>query len=149
MKKIIFPLILLFTVLQFLVSCEIETSDNGKLDGQWHLVQVDTLQTGGVLDTSEKLIFWSFQMNLLQMRNFNHVAPISMARFSHAEGKLRVTQPCQYNLEHGNEYYTEETISTIAPYGINALEETFQVETLSGSRMTLCNGLLRLWFRKM
>ena len=46
MKKIIG--ILFFAVLVFtLSSCEIETSQNGDLDGFWHLEQVDTLATGG------------------------------------------------------------------------------------------------------
>ena len=33
-----------------LASCELETSDNGKFDGFWHLERVDTLATGGSLN---------------------------------------------------------------------------------------------------
>ena len=72
-----------------------------------------------------------------------------MARFNHDDGQLKVTQPCLYNRDNGNEMLTEENVNAISQYGINALEETFRVEGLSGSRMTLSNGTLRLNFKKM
>ncbi len=144
---------LIFSISAFLVfsftSCELETSGNGDLDGFWHLVQVDTLQTGGVKDTSKDLFFWSFQVNLLEFSDRSYQIPIYMARFNHENGQLKVTQPCLYNREEGNEMVTEENVKDISPYGLNALEETFRVEELSGSRMTLSNGTLRLYFKKM
>lgn len=48
MKKIIGALSLAVMMLT-LSSCEVETSQNGDLDGFWHLEQVDTLATGGDL----------------------------------------------------------------------------------------------------
>lgn len=144
---------LIFSFSAFLVfsfsSCELETSGNGDLDGFWHLVQVDTLQTGGVKDTSKELFFWSFQVNLLELSDRSYHIPIYMARFNHENGQLKVTQPCLYNRDEGNEMVTEENVKDISPYGLNALEETFRVEELSGSRMTLSNGTLRLYFKKM
>ena len=144
---------LIFSLSAFLVfsftSCELETSGNGDLDGFWHLVQVDTLQTGGVNDTSKELFFWSFQVNLLEFSDRSYQIPIFMARFNHENGQLKVTQPCLYNRDEGNEMVTEENVKDISPYGLNALEETFRVEELSGSRMTLSNGTLRLYFKKM
>ena len=144
---------LIFSISAFLIfsftSCELETSGNGDLDGFWHLVQVDTLQTGGVKDTSKDLFFWSFQVNLLEFSDRSYQIPIFMARFNHDNGQLKVTQPCLYNRDEGNEMVTEENVKDISPYGLNALEETFRVEELSGSRMTLSNGTLRLYFKKM
>ena len=144
---------LIFSISAFLIfsftSCELETSGNGDLDGFWHLVQVDTLQTGGVNDTSKELFFWSFQVNLLEFSDRSYQIPIFMARFNHDNGQLKVTQPCLYNRDEGNEMVTEENVKDISPYGLNALEETFRVEELSGSRMTLSNGTLRLYFKKM
>lgn len=144
---------LIFSIFAFLVfsftSCELETSGNGDLDGFWHLVQVDTLQTGGVNDTSKELFFWSFQVNLLELSDRSYQIPIFMARFNHDNVQLKVTQPCLYNRDEGNEMVTEENVKDISPYGLNALEETFRVEELSGSRMTLSNGTLRLYFKKM
>lgn len=144
---------LIFSLSAFLVfsftSCELETSGNGDLDGFWHLVQVDTLQTGGVNDTSKELFFWSFQVNLLEFSDRSYHIPIYMARFNHENGQLKVTQPCLYNRDEGNEMVTEENVKDISPYGLNALEETFRVEELSGSKMTLSNGTLRIYFKKM
>ena len=144
---------IIFSIFAFLIfsftSCELETSGNGDLDGFWHLVQVDTLQTGGVKDTSKELFFWSFQVNLLEFSDRSYHIPIYMARFNHENGQLKVTQPCLYNREEGNEMVTEENVKDISPYGLNALEEIFRVEELSGSRMTLSNGTLRLYFKKM
>ena len=144
---------LIFSLSAFLIfsftSCELETSGNGDLDGFWHLVQVDTLQTGGVNDTSKELFFWSFQVNLLEFSDRSYQIPIFMARFNHDNGQLKITQPCLYNRDEGNEMVTEENVKDISPYGLNALEETFRVEELSGSRMTLSNGTLRLYFKKM
>ena len=144
---------LIFSISAFLIfsfsSCELETSGNGDLDGFWHLVQVDTLQTGGVKDTSKDLFFWSFQVNLLQLSDRSYQIPIYMARFNHENGQLKVTLPCLYDRYEGNKMVTEENVNVISPYGLNALEETFRVEELSGSKMTLSNGTLRLYFKKM
>ena len=107
------------------------------------------MQTGGVKDTSKELFFWSFQVNLLQLSDRSYHIPIYMARFNHENGQLKITQPCLYNRDEGNEMVTEENVKDISPYGLNALEETFRVEELSGSRMTLSNGTLRLYFKKM
>ena len=131
----------LFAGSQLLTSCDLEISSNGNLDGFWHLVKVDTLQTGGVKDTSKDLIFWAFQLNLMKTGEY-------MARFDHSDGQLSLKEFCLYDNILGNEMLTEEDLSKIAPYGINALEETFQVEHLSSSNMTLNNGTLRLSFTK-
>lgn len=144
---------LIFSFSAFLIfsftSCELEASHNGNLDGFWHLVEIDTLQSGGVKDTSEDLLFWSFQVNLLELSDHNYNNYIYMARFDHSDGKLQVTKPCKYNRYEGNEMLTEESVNAVAPYGLNALEENFFVEQLSSSRMTLRNGILRLHYKKM
>lgn len=44
-------------VLCFQSACTIEMSDNGDLDGYWHLEQVDTLATGGKLNLSKERVF--------------------------------------------------------------------------------------------
>ena len=64
MRKILYLLVLGLMV----VSCELETSGNGDLDGYWQMSQVDTLATGGIADTHESYIFWGIQGKLLQIR---------------------------------------------------------------------------------
>ena len=53
----------------FLVGCELETTDNGDLDGYWHLEQVDTLSSQRSVDYGQARIFWSIQFKLLQLLN--------------------------------------------------------------------------------
>ena len=55
----IVPVLLLMS----LTSCEIETSENGDLDGYWHLEQVDTLATGGVCIIEINVYFGEFSTN--------------------------------------------------------------------------------------
>ena len=52
-----------------LASCDIESSDNGKLDGFWHLERVDTLATGGSTDYSDQLAFWGAQLHLISAKD--------------------------------------------------------------------------------
>ena len=52
-------ILLLMVALFSLSACEIETHDNGKLDGFWHLEKVDTIATGGVCNMSQQKAFWS------------------------------------------------------------------------------------------
>lgn len=144
MKKFsILSLLLLFSISQFLTSCELETSDNGDLDGFWHLVEVDTLATGGVEDLHQSKMFWSFQMNLLQFTGSGRY----FARFSHENGQLIVNQPQSYDSKKGHQPITD--VSVLAPWGLNDLEVQFSIEHLSGSSMTLNDGSLRLNFIKM
>ncbi len=51
-----------------LASCNVETSDNGPLDGFWHLERVDTLATGGTTDYSSGYVFWGVQKDLSTSR---------------------------------------------------------------------------------
>ena len=56
MKKITF----LFAALLLLTSCEIEFSNNGKLDGFWQLIAVDTLATQHTSDLKTSGRTWAF-----------------------------------------------------------------------------------------
>lgn len=66
MKKIIGVLSLAVMMLT-LSSCEVETSQNGDLDGFWHLEQVDTLATGGTCYFADKRVFWGCQYKLIMI----------------------------------------------------------------------------------
>ena len=131
----------------FMASCELETSDNGKLDGMWHLVGVDTLSTSGVKDTGKDKLYWMFQHDLLQLDDKIGVNKSILLRFKHSGGKLSVHSPYEYDRLEGDEPVTD--VKLLAPYGVNALEEEFTVEGLSGGKMTLRSGDLRLRFRKI
>lgn len=127
-------------------SCTLETSDNGDLDGYWHLTRVDTLATGGMLDLSEELRFWAVQkdiMNVVDRRNGGDM----LLRFDKSGNTLRLYDP--YVNDRMQDDIPLEDVEMLRPLGINALDESFAVERLSGDRMTLCSELLRLDFSKM
>lgn len=132
-----------------LISCDLETSDNGKLDGFWHLERVDTLATGGSLDMTGKKVFWSFQVRLLQLQGgFSSF----FFRFKQDADSLTIFSP--YTSEGheetlgdgGNKPVTDPTL--FRDYGIDQLETHYKKEALDGSKMILRSRRLRLMFRK-
>ena len=132
-----------------LMSCDLETSDNGKLDGFWHLERVDTLSTGGSLDMTGKKVFWSFQVRLLQLQGGSSSFYF---RFKQDADSLMIFSP--YTSEGheetlgdgGNKPVTDP--SSFRDYGIDQLETHYKKEALDGSKMILRSRRLRLMFRK-
>ena len=130
-----------------MASCELNTSDNGDLDGMWRLAQVDTLATSGVNRMEGEKKYWMFQYKLLQLEDKAGTMGSVLMRFEQNNGTLRVYDPYWYDREDGDRPLDDP--SQMAPYGVNALEETFTIEVLDGGRMVLSNGTLRLSFRKL
>lgn len=133
-------------------ACEMETSQNGDLDGFWHLEQVDTLSTGGVCDYSEKRIFWGVQHRLISVSDYDgmHSWRGYYFRFAQTGDSLVINTPYR-NLAHeekGGDVPVVEVDDTLRRCGFNSLEERFLKEQLSGSKMVLRNKTLRLKFVK-
>jgi hypothetical protein len=141
MKKILY----IFSALLLFSSCELETSNNGDLDGYWHLERVDTLSTFGSLDLSEEKLFWAFQKDLLQLRGDKQEFYL---RFNHHDDQLDLSDPHLKDREKDDPAISSSTMYLILPYGINAEQEYFQVVTLNSDDMVLRNQDLQLWFRK-
>lgn len=132
-------------LLPLLGGCEVRVSNNGDLDGFWHMEKVDTIATGGTLDLSQERRFWAFQVNLMTVSNLQMGSTYVMY-FDHSGGTLRA-----YNMHYNNRTEGDpplEEVTEVNQFGLNALDETFQVESLSGSRMVLATDRLRLHFRK-
>ena len=68
-QQIIKSLLAVLATPLLLVSCNVETSDNGPLDGFWHLERIDTLATGGTTDYSSGYVFWGVQMDLIYIKD--------------------------------------------------------------------------------
>lgn len=130
-----------------MTSCELETSKNGKLDGMWHLVSVDTLSTGGFNDMTYNKVYWSFQGKLLQIDDKTGARASVFFRFNHQPSSLDLSDPHIKDRMNGDPVITD--VKDISPFGINALEEKFSVESLSSGKMILKSPTLRLYFRKM
>ena len=145
MRKIFYLLALSI----MLVSCELETSGNGSLDGYWQMSQVDTLATGGVADTRESFIYWGVQGKLLQIRYSENDVYLSeglLFRFENNNSILTLSSPFVHHL-----YETDEPIDDVEilkPFGIYRLEEKFAIEQLDDKCMVLTNDVVRLHFRR-
>lgn len=140
----------IFVVLTFVMSsCSIDTSDNGDLDGFWHLERVDTLSTGGSCDLSNKTMFWRVQFDLLQLET---PAAHYYLRFDQTSDSLVLRDPyinvIDVNKPGQGEDVPLRTPDGIRPFGIEALEVHYVKEALKGSRMILRSKTLRLYFRK-
>ena len=124
MKKIIGVLSLAVMMLT-LSSCEVETSQNGDLDGFWHLEQVDTLATGGTC------------------RGF-------YLRFEQTSDSLLITSVYRnkWHEDYGGDVLLTEMNDSLRSCGINHLNEHFAKEVMTGGKMQLKSKTLRLRFRK-
>lgn len=139
--------IVVFSAIAMMFSCTFETSDNGDLDGFWHLERVDTLSTGGSCDMSERLVFWSVQMDLMNVADYKNNVNGYIMRFDHTGSLFRIYEP--YVNDRMEEDPKVEDVQLLVPFGINALDETFTINRLTGSDMTLSTDELRLYFHKM
>nr|MBP7472243.1 lipocalin-like domain-containing protein [Prevotella sp.] len=148
MKHYIYIVVAFITTLTIFSSCTLESSDNGDLDGFWHLEAIDTLSTGGHLDMSNYKIFWGVQAKLISLQGSDNSFYL---RFNQTGDSLIVNTP-YYNHWHedaengGDIPVTDGTAMKI--YGINALTEPFLKEKLNGSKMILKSSTLRLYFTK-
>ena len=132
-----------------MTACHMESSENGHLDGFWHLVRVDTLSTGGTSDLHQDYFFWAFQFQLLSVRNTQKSPEEYFLRFQRQGDELVLSQPFQYVLQGKDA--PVENIDLLRPFGINDQEERFRIVHLSSRRMTLKskNNFLVLTMQKL
>ena len=139
-----------------LVSCNVETSDNGPLDGFWHLERIDTLATGGTTDYSSGYVFWGVQKDLIYINDSsNSSVGAYYLRFNQTHDSLHVTKiyldhghEDNPNHEQGGDIPVEAIDNNLRQLGINALPEHFKKEALNANHMILSTEKLRLKFKK-
>ena len=132
--------------------CSLETSDNGDLDGFWHLERVDTLATGGTYDCSGQRVFWGVELRLINVSNKDRDGRGFYFRFEQTGdslflGKAYKNNWHQDNGDDGGDVPVDD-VEPLRPYGINRLEEHFAKEALSASKMVLRSRELRLSFTR-
>lgn len=128
----------------FLVGCELETTDNGDLDGYWHLEQVDTLSSQRSVDYGQARIFWSIQFKLLQLSDLENNSIIYNLVYDNHQ--LTLADPYMFDRADGDTLVTD--VEVLRRYGVNALQETMKVVSLQSDRMVLESPVLRLHFKK-
>lgn len=124
----------------------LQVSDNGDLDGMWHLVKVDSLFSSTATDYTYNGIYWSFQSDLLGVDDKLRHHESCLLRFRHENSTLIVSNPYVNNREEGD--IRIDDVAKVAPFGINGLEEEFAVEDLSRKKLVLRSSVLRLFFNK-
>ncbi|MBP5338619.1 MAG: lipocalin-like domain-containing protein [Prevotella sp.] len=137
-------------LLALLTACDMHSSDNGELDGYWQMHTVDTLG-GKSADIRSEKIFWAVQADLLEMVQLkgditSHRYKDMVFRFQLNNGELRVSNPFWKARNIGDEPITD--VEDVKPYGLSEINQTFRVEQLNSSDMTLSTDHLRLHFRK-
>lgn len=142
MKKITF----LFAAFLLLTSCEIEFSNNGKLDGFWQLIAVDTLATQHTSDLKTSGRTWAFQGRLLEMRDTKGGYSDLYFSFEHRGDSLFLDSPYLSDRDADDIKITD--VNIVRPYGVNGLKEGFEIESLSNNKLILCSKTLRLLFKK-
>lgn len=143
MKRILLTLPLL-GLLSF-SSCDLEMSDNGKLDGYWQLARIDTIGGGGC-DMVPSRIFWSVQLHLLQLSDHSGRNSTYLLRFDQGDTHLRVYDPYFSARNEGDKPLDDAAV--LQPYGIQSLDELFVIEGLDNKNLTLKSSLLRLQFNR-
>ena len=142
MKKITFQ----FAALLLLTSCEIEFSNNGKLDGFWQMIAVDTLATQHTSDLKTSGRTWAFQGRLLEMRDTKGGYSDLYFSFEHRGDSLFLDSPYLSDRDVDDIKITD--VNIVRPYGVNGLKEGFEIESLSNNKLILRSKTLRLLFKK-
>lgn len=139
-KSIIIFAFMAAIVLSF-CSCTLETSDNGDLDGAWHLLRIN-----GEPLTEHPDLYWNVQGKMLELRDKSTKHDAYILRFSRTGSQLQLSEPYLYDREDGDKPL--EDMSGLIIYGIDDVTEPFTIEKLDGSRMTLKSSTKKLEFRQ-
>lgn len=150
--KIVHAMMVAFVAISMFAfsSCELESSDNGKLDGFWHLESIDSLENGKTVDMSKLHVFWGIEYKLIAATQYDNNTERMFFRFEQTSDSLKITQAF---INHGHQDNGGDIPLTVVTndlryYGINNLPEGFAKEALSGSKMILRSKTLRLKFKK-
>lgn len=137
MKKL--TILFILTTIFSLSSCD-KLPENGKLDGMWQLVQIDT-EEGSNHAVKEQRLYYSVQLKLITLRGMSGSKYI-LGRFKHEGNTLSL-----YDFRTGGDE-KPCSLEDLKPYGIYSAEPTFEVEKLTGSEMILKSEEATLYFRK-
>lgn len=147
MKKLIYIIFATICLTASFSGCTLEMSENGDLDGFWNLRQIDTIATNKKADVKEERIYWSIQLNMIDVRFVDDKYKECVMKFEKSGDTITINTPCYFNHTDGDVLLTNE--EPLRPYGINSLNESFIIECLNSSYMTLRSEKLRLYFKKL
>ena len=144
MKKLY---IYIIGVMLLMVGCDVESSDNGNLDGFWQMTsKTDKYAKCGAVDMRDSGLTWSFQGKLLELRDVNDRQKDIVLSFEHDGNTLRVYNP--YIVERDSDDIKVSDPMLLLPYGIFSIDEKCNVVELKSDKMVLENERFLLKFRK-
>ncbi len=138
-------ILLAFTTLCIMASCELEPSSDGNLYGFWHLESIDSIE-GGSVDTSQQLLFWAVQANLIECSDHENNHSSVVFRFERDDNHLSLGKGVFNDRDKGDPEVTD--VTRLHPYGIGTLQPVFEIEKLKTDRLVLTDGVVRLLFKK-
>ncbi len=130
-------------------SVDFETSDNGHLDGYWHMTAIDTIATGGIRDLSHERLFWAFQSNLLDICNVDNTMYHYLLRFNRRPDSLLLSEPCFYDRMNPAGDVPLSSPDSLRPFGINHLNQGFRILHIGSGTMMLSSDSLIISFKKL
>ena len=146
-----FSLITIFLLL--LTSCSIETSDNGKLDGRWQLMELSYLDgSNKKVETKEQLIFWDIQYKLISIhcmtgKLHESLTEESLCRFTFTGDSLKLFDFYRHYRE-ADQKIDDPLTTYFQKTGINGIKANFAVLHLDRKTMLLQSDYAKLSFRK-
>jgi hypothetical protein len=143
MKHILIYMMVLVGLL--LTSCDIETSNNGDLDGFWQLQSVDTLSNKASADMKSQGVYWGVQKDLVEVRKYKGDSYNVYFKFDYSGNSLRLYSPYKDDRDEQDKAITDITL--LRPLGVNALDESFTIEQLD-DKLVMSSSSLRLHFRR-
>ena len=148
MKKSIISLLCFAAAATGMISCDgLEMSHHGKLEGYWHIVEFDTLATGGVCDMSKSTLFIGVQMHLMGFYDSSSTVANLFSHFEKGDSTLRFYDFFRDDRLAGD--HRETDTSATRMYGISNLNETFSIEHISSNSLILRSNTLRIKLRKL
>lgn len=146
-----FSLIAIFLLL--LTGCSIETSNNGKLDGRWQLMELSYLDgSNRTVKTKEQLIFWDIQYKLISIhcmtgKLHESLTEESLCRFTFTGDSLKLFDFYRHYRE-ADQKIDDPLTTYFQKTGINGIKANFAVLHLDSKTMLLQSDYAKLSFRK-
>ncbi len=156
--KHIAPTLLLTLLTPVLISSCSNMSDNGPIDGMWHLEKIYTRPDGNASGSysvekncASDRIYWSFQLNLLSIRSaeeHNGKTSESVARFKLTSTTLDLTA-IYVHYRDRDSLLTDPNAVDLSSVGIHGINPSYTIVQLDGNHMRLCSTTDSLVFRKL
>jgi hypothetical protein len=149
MKKLLLLLIVCLVMGGF-SGCNIETSDNGDLDGNWQLMEVHYFDNDSTANTKDSKIFLAFQFSLIRINgsiNTKSDYDYIISRFEHTGDSL-ILNNFYYNSRAHDSLVTDTSTRDFVTIGVEGNEAHFYIEQLNSKTMILHSDFSRIRLRR-